>query len=134
MLTKLYIMTNKVKTNDVVYKIIGGAMDVYNHLGPGLLESVYHKALNYELNQRGLFVRSEIPVEVLYKGVSVSNDLKVDLLVDNLVVVELKSVEYLLPVHFKQLRTYMKLLNQSAGVLINFDVGDFKNGYRVVKS
>lgn len=121
-------MTNKVKTNDVVYKIIGGAMDVYNHLGPGLLESVYHKALNYELNQRGSFVRSEIPVEVLYKGVSVSNDLKVDLLVDNLVVVELKSVEYLLPVHFKQLRTYMKLLNQSAGVLINFDVGDFKNG------
>ena len=126
-------MTNKVKTNDVIYKIIGGAMEVYNHLGPGLLESVYHKALNYELNQRGLFVRSEIPVEVLYKGVSVSNDLKVDLLVDNLVVVELKSVEYLLPVHFKQLRTYMKLLNLSAGVLINFDVGDFKNGYKVVK-
>jgi len=126
-------MTNKVKTNDVIYKIIGGAMEVYNHLGLGLLESVYHKALNYELNQRGLFVRSEIPVEVLYKGVSVSNDLKVDLLVDNLVVVELKSVEYLLPVHFKQLRTYMKLLNLSAGVLINFDVGDFKNGYKVVK-
>ena len=127
-------MTNKVKTNDVIYKIIGGAMEVYNHLGPGLLESVYHKALNYELNQRGLFVRSEIPVDVLYKGVCVSNDLKVDLLVDNLVVVELKSVEYLLPVHFKQVRTYMKLLNLSAGVLINFDVGDFKNGYRVVKS
>lgn len=127
-------MTNKVETNDVIYKIIGGAMEVYNHLGPGLLESVYHKALNYELNQRGLFVRSEIPVEVLYKGVNVSNDLKVDLLVDNLVVVELKSVEYLLPVHFKQLRTYMKLLNLSTGVLINFDVGDFKDGYRVVKS
>ena len=127
-------MINKIKTNDVIYKIIGGAMEVYNHLGPGLLESVYHKALNYELNQRGLFVRSEIPVDVLYKGVCVSNDLKVDLLVDNLVVVELKSVEYLLPVHFKQLRTYMKLLNLTAGVLINFDVGDFKNGYRVVKS
>ena len=127
-------MTNKVKTNDVIYKIIGGAMEVYNHLGPGLLESVYHKALNYELNQQGLFVQSEIPVEVLYKGVKVSNDLKVDLLVDNLVVVELKSVEYLLSVHFKQLRTYMKLLNLSTGVLINFDVGDFKDGYRVVKS
>ena len=127
-------MTNKVKIDDVIYKIIGGAMEVYNHLGPGLLESVYHKALNYELNQRGLFIRSEIPVEVLYKGVNVSNDLKVDLFVDNLVVVELKSVEYLLPVHFKQLRTYMKLLNLSAGVLINFDVGDFKDGYRVVKS
>ena len=127
-------MTNKVKINDVMYKIIGGAMEVYNHLGPGLLESVYHKAMNYELNQRGLFVRSELPVEVLYKGVNVSNDLKVDLLVDNLVVVELKSVEYLLPVHFKQLRTYMKLLNLSAGVLINFDVGDFKDGYKVVKS
>lgn len=126
-------MTNKVKINDVIYKIIGGAMEVYNHLGPGLLESVYHKALNYELNQRGLFVRSELPVEVLYKGVNVSNDLKVDLFVDNLVVVELKSVEYLLPVHFKQLRTYMKLLNLSAGVLINFDVGDFRDGYRVVK-
>ena len=127
-------MTNKVKINDVIYKNIGGAMEVYNHLGPGLLESVYHKAMKYELNQRGLFVRSELPVEVLYKGVNVSNDLKVDLLVDNLVVVELKSVEYLLPVHFKQLRTYMKLLNLSAGVLINFDVGDFKDGYRVVKS
>ena len=127
-------MTNKVKINDVIYKIIGGAMEVYNHLGPGLLESVYHKAMKYELNQRGLFVRSELPVEVLYKGVNVSNDLKVDLFVDNLVVVELKSVEYLLPVHFKQLRTYMKLLNLSAGVLINFDVGDFKDGYRVVKS
>ena len=127
-------MTNKVKINDVIYKIIGGAMEVYNHLGPGLLESVYHKAMNYELNQRGLFVRSELPVEVLYKGVNVSNDLKVDLFVDNLVVVELKSVEYLLPVHFKQLRTYMKLLNLSAGVLINFDVGDFKDGYKVVKS
>lgn len=126
-------MTNKVKINDVIYKIIGGAMEVYNHLGPGLLESVYHKALNYELNQRGLFVRSELPVEVLYKGVNVSNDLKVDLFVDNLVVVELKSVEYLLPVHFKQLRTYMKLLNLSAGVLINFDVGDFRDGYWVVK-
>ena len=126
-------MTNKVKTDDVIYKIIGGAMEVYNQLGPGLLESVYHKALNYELNQRGLFVRSELPVEVLYKGVNVSNDLKVDLFVDNLVVVELKSVEYLLPVHFKQLRTYMKLLNLSAGVLINFDVGDFRDGYRVVK-
>ena len=126
-------MTDKVKTNDVIYKIIGGAMEVYNYLGPGLLESVYHKALNYELNQRGLFVRSEIPVEVLYKGVNVSDDLKVDLLVDNQVVVELKSVEHLLPVHFKQLRTYMKLLNLSAGVLINFDVGDFRNGYRVVK-
>ena len=126
-------MTNKVKINDVIYKNIGGAMEVYNHLGPGLLESVYHKALNYELNQRGLFVRSELPVEVLYKGVNVSNDLKVDLFVDNLVVVELKSVEYLLPVHFKQLRTYMKLLNLSAGVLINFDVGDFRDGYRVVK-
>ena len=127
-------MTNKVKIDDVIYKIIGGAMEVYNHLGPGLLESVYHKAMKYELNQRGLFVRSELPVEVLYKGVNVSNDLKVDLFVDNLVVVELKSVEYLLPVHFKQLRTYMKLLNLSAGVLINFDVGDFKDGYRVVKS
>jgi GxxExxY protein len=126
-------MTNKVITDNVIYKIIGGAMEVYNHLGPGLLESVYHKALKYELQLRELPVRSEIPVEVLYKGVNVSDDLKVDLLVDNLVVVELKSVEYLLPVHFKQLRTYMKLLNLSAGVLINFDVGDFKNGYRVVK-
>ena len=126
-------MTNKVITDNVIYKIIGGAMEVYNHLGPGLLESVYHKALKYELQLRALPVRSEIPVEVLYKGVNVSDDLKVDFWVDNLVVVELKSVEYLLPVHFKQLRTYMKLLNLSAGVLINFDVGDFKNGYKVVK-
>ena len=108
-------------------------MEVYNYFGPGLLESLYEKALFYELSCRNLSVQSQIPVEVNYKGNRIANDLRIDLLVDNSVVVELKAVEYLLPVHFKQVRTYMKLLNKPTGLLINFDVSDFKAGYKVIK-
>ena len=108
-------------------------MEVYNHFGPGLLESVYHKALFQELKIRGLPVLSHVPTEIFYKGAYVSDDLKLDLLVDEELVVELKAVERLQPVHFKQVRTYMKLLDKTAGLLINFDVADFKDGYKVIK-
>jgi len=108
-------------------------MEVYNHLGPGLLESVYEKALIHELKLRGLNVTSQVPVEISYKGVVVGSDLRLDILVEDLLVIELKSVEALMPVHFKQVRTYMKLLDKPAGLLLNFDVSDFKNGYRVIK-
>ncbi len=119
--------------DDLLYAIIGGAMEVYNYLGPGLLESLYEKALFFELRNRNLFVKSQIPVEVNYKGTRIANDLRLDLLVEDAVVVELKAVEYLLPVHFKQVRTYMKLLDKQTGLLINFDVADFKTGYKVIK-
>ena len=117
----------------VIYEAIGASMEVYNHLGPGLLESVYEKALIHELKLRGLNVASQIPVEISYKGVVVGSDLRLDIIVEDILVIELKSVESLLPVHFKQVRTYMKLLNKPAGLLVNFDVSDFKNGYKVIK-
>ncbi|MBR4786971.1 MAG: GxxExxY protein [Bacteroidales bacterium] len=128
-------MTRKKYTeNELIYEIIGGAMEVYNHLGPGLLESIYQKALFKELILRDLFVQSQVPVAVMYKGYCISDDLRLDLLVEKSIVVELKAVEYLVPVHFKQTRTYMKLLNIPTGLLINFDVGDFKDGYKVLRN
>jgi len=119
--------------DNLIYESIGAAMEVYNHLGPGLLESIYEKAMIYELQSRGLRVSSQMPVEVKYKNVILSSDLRLDILVEDKVIIELKSVETLMPVHFKQIRSYMKLLDISAGVLINFNVSDFRQGYKVIK-
>ena len=119
--------------DNLIYESIGAAMEVYNHLGPGLLESIYEKAMIYELQSRGLKVSSQMPVEVRYKNVTLSSDLRLDILVEDKVIIELKSVETLMPVHFKQIRSYMKLLDISAGILINFNVSDFKQGYKVIK-
>lgn len=117
----------------LIYEVIGASMEVYNVLGPGLLESVYEKALLYELKLRGLKVSSQIPVNIEYKGNVIGSDLRLDVIVEDILIVELKSVESLLPVHFKQIRTYMRLLNKPMGLLINFNVSDFKNGYKVIK-
>ena len=119
--------------DNLIYESIGAAMEVYNLLGPGLLESIYEKAMIYELQSRGLKVSSQMPVEVKYKNVTLSSDLRLDILVEDKVIIELKSVETLMPVHFKQIRSYMKLLDISAGVLINFNVSDFRQGYKVIK-
>ena len=123
-------MTN----HEISYHIRGAAMEVYNTLGPGLLESVYHKALVRELKDRGLDVKSEVPVEVYYKGDLIEEDaLRLDIVVENRVVLELKSVETLLPIHFKQLRTYLRLYNKDLGWLINFGAYDFSEGLCSVK-
>ncbi len=119
--------------DNLIYKSVGAAMEVYNHLGPGLLESIYEKAMIYELESRGLKVTSQAPVEIKYKNVTIGSDLRLDIFVEDKLIIELKSVEALLPVHFKQVRSYMKLLNVSAGVLINFNVSDFKQGYKIIK-
>ena len=118
----------------LIYECIGASMQVYNHLGPGLLEKIYEKALTYELQQRGLKVGTQVPVDIKYRGVVLDTDLRLDLIVEDELIIELKSAEDLIPVHFKQLRTYMKLLDKSAGLLINFNVADFSNGYKVLKS
>lgn len=120
-------------THELSYQIRGAAMEVYNTLGPGLLESIYHKAMIYELQSRGLSVKSEVPVEVYYKGVLIENSLRLDLLVNDQIIVELKSVEDILPIHYKQLKTYLKLSNKELGWLINFGVYDFNEGLRSVK-
>jgi len=117
----------------LVYKAIGACFEVYNALGPGLLESVYEKALIIELKLQGLDVKSQIPVDVKYKGIAIGSDLRLDILLEDTLIIELKSVESLMPVHFKQIRTYMKLLNKTEGLLVNFNVDDFKKGYKVIK-
>ena len=117
----------------LIYQAIGACFEVYNALGPGLLESVYEKALMQELKLRGLSIKSQLPVDIVYKGVSVGADLRLDIIVEDTLIIELKSVESLMPVHFKQVRTYMKLLDKPAGLLVNFDVNDFKTGYKVIK-
>jgi GxxExxY protein len=122
-------MTN----HELSYQIRGAAMEVYNTLGPGLLESIYHKAMIYELQSRGLSVKSEVPVKVYYKGVLIENSLRLDLLVNDQIIVELKSVENIQPVHYKQLKTYLKLFNKELGWLINFGAYDFSEGLRSVK-
>ena len=117
----------------LIYEAIGASFEVYNAFGPGLLESVYEKALIQELKLRGLKVASQAPVDLVYKGVSVGADLRLDVIVEDTLIIELKSVEALAPVHFKQVRTYIKLIGKPAGLLVNFDVSDFKQGYKVIK-
>ena len=119
--------------HELSYQIRGAAMEVYNTLGPGLLESIYHKAMIYELQSRGLDVKSEVPLEVYYKGILIEKSLRLDLLVEDLIIVELKSVEDILPIHYKQLKTYLKLYKKELGWLINFGAYDFSEGLRSVK-
>lgn len=118
--------------NDLSYKIIGSAMEVYKTLGPGLLESAYEKALVHELNLAGIPVQSQVGVEMSYKGVNIGEGLRLDLLVDNQIIVELKSVEELKPVHHKQLLTYLRLIDKRLGLLINFNVTDIMQGIKRV--
>ena len=114
------------------YKVIGCAMEVYNVLGPGLLETAYEKALIHELQSNGLSVSSQVPMEMQYKGVNLGEGLRLDLLVEDSIVIELKSVDELKPVHYKQLLTYLKLLDKRIGLLINFNVNDFRDGIKRV--
>lgn len=108
--------------NELTYKIRGAAFTVYRTLGPGLLERVYQEAMVYQLAKEGLSVQCEVPVPVVYDGHVLSTEMRLDLLVEDTVIVELKSVEMLLPVHKKQLQTYLKLSNRHIGLLINFNV------------
>ena len=104
-------------------------MEVYNHLGPGLLEEVYERALMYELVNAGLKVESQVALPLVYKGVDLEKSFRVDILVEEKIILELKSVAQLEPVHYKQLLSYLKLSGLRFGYLINFNEKDFKNGY-----
>lgn len=116
------------KTNDLTYEIINCALEVHNFLGPGLLESVYQKALIHELKLRGFKIDYEVPIEIYYKDINVGDSLRLDILVNEEIVIELKSVENVLPVHKKQLLTYLRLLDFEVGLLINFNVSLLKEG------
>ena len=119
--------------NDITYQIRGAIYDVYNALGPVLLESVYEEALCFELQQHGLQVARLVEVPINYKGHILKDYLKLDVLVEDQIIIELKSVEELRPVFFKQLKTYLKLMDKKLGLLVNFGEYDMRDGiHRVI--
>jgi GxxExxY protein len=116
--------------NGISGLVVDAAVSVHTKLGPGLLESVYARILAHELGKRGLSVESEVPVPVVYDGLKFEEGFRADLIVENSIVVELKSVETLAPVHAKQLLTYLKLLNFRLGLLLNFGAPLLKDGIK----
>ncbi len=114
-------MITKSFLNDLSYKIIGCAIEVHKQLGPGLLESVYLECMKKELFLRDMNFINQLLVPINYKGLLIDADYRLDLLIENSIVVELKAMEGLLPVHEAQLLTYMKLMQKPKGVLINFN-------------
>lgn len=114
-------MITKYFLNDLSYKIVGCAIEVHKHLGPGLLESVYQDCLRKEFTLRNIIFKRQLIVPVNYKGLILDTDYRLDFLVENEIVVELKAMEGILPVHEAQLLTYMKLLQKAKGILINFN-------------
>jgi GxxExxY protein len=119
--------------NDITYKIRGAAYRVHSELGPGLLESVYEAALKYELQQDGLNVVSQVSVPMIYKEIKFDVGFRLDLIVEDKIVVEVKSVESLADVHFKQTLTYLKLKNKPIGLLINFNVASLTDKVSIVR-
>ena len=123
-MTKTYL-------KDLIYQVNGCAIEVHKHLGPGLLESVYHTCLKKELTIRGLEFQTELTIPVYYKGLELETGLRCDLLVEKSLVVELKAVEKVLPIHEAQILTYMNLLEIPIGLMINFNVTHiFKEGQK----
>jgi GxxExxY protein len=112
----------------VTEQVIGAAIEVHRELGPGLLESVYEECLCHELGLRGLEFRRQVPLPVRYKGADLDAGCRIDVLVEDAVVVEVKAVERLLGVHEAQLLTYLRLANKKVGLLLNFNVPRLKDG------
>lgn len=121
--------------NEISYKIIGVAIELHKNIGPGLLESVYQSALAYDLGEVGLDVKQQVVIPFIYKEIRQDIGFRIDLLVENKVLIELKSIEDLAPVHFAQTLTYLRLSNLKLGLLINFNNTILKNGiHRIVNN
>lgn len=121
--------------NELSHIIIGVALKLHTALGPGLLESVYETALAYDLRELGLNIRTQVPVPLIYKEVKQNIGYRIDLLVEELVIVEVKSLENLAPVHFAQTLTYLRLYDRKLALLINFNIVSLKNGiHRIVNN
>jgi GxxExxY protein len=119
-------------THDLSDRVIGAAITVHRQLGPGLLESAYRRCLQCELIARGVDARSEVPVSIAYKSERIEDAFRIDLLVEGRLVVELKAVDKLHPIHTSQVTTYLKLGGYHAGLLINFNVQVLKDGLKRV--
>jgi len=120
--------------NAISYKIRGAIFQVYNKLGPGLLESIYEQALYIELESMGLKVQRQVPINVIYKGMDLGMGYRMDLLVEGLVLVEIKSVDMISNVHLKQIQTYLKVTGKPLGLLVNFNSTDLKDSIKRIVS
>lgn len=121
--------------NELSYKIIGAAMEIHKTLGSGLLESAYEAALSFDLREMGFDIKTQLPMQLIYKEVKQDVGYRLDLLVDNKVIVEIKSVENLVPVHFAQTLTYLKLADKRLALLINFNTKLLRDGiHRIVNN
>ena len=118
------------RINLITEKIIGCAISVHRGLGPGLLESAYEECLCYELTEAKLLFERQVPLPVVYKGVKLDCGYRMDLVVEDSVIVEIKAVERIIPVHEAQLLSYLKLHNKKVGLLMNFHVPILKNGLK----
>lgn len=130
-------MVNKAMTKEhldkLTYDVIGAAIEVHKSIGPGLLENVYHQCIKEELKIRGIGFKTEMVVPVNFKGLVMDTALRCDLFIEDILVVELKSVSAFAPIHQAQLLTYMKLLNAPKGVLINFNSANiFRDGQKTL--
>jgi len=117
-----------VNVNALTHDIIAAAMEVHRHLGPGLLESAYQECVCLELSKMGISFRREVALPLAYKGLKLDCSYRVDLLVEDSVIVELKAIEQVLPIHSSQLLTYLRAAHKQVGLLINFNVGVLKDG------
>ena len=121
--------------NDISYLVRGACFKIYNSLGPGLLESVYENALAYELQKAGCEVQTQVPFPVIYEEIKLEIGFRLDLLIKECVIIEIKSVENLMDVHYKQLLTYLKLTGIQLGLLINFNTTNIsKSIIRIVNN
>jgi len=116
---------------NLIYQVNGAAIEVHKNIGPGLLESVYHKCMEKELTYKGISFQTELRIPIQYKDFSIEADLKCDLVIEEMLIVELKSVKKILQIHEAQILTYMKLLEVPMGLLINFNVTNiYKEGQK----
>ena len=121
--------------NELSFKVIGIALELHKSIGPGLLESAYENALAYDLRESGLSVQQQVPMPFIYKEVKMDIGYRLDLLVENKIIIEIKSVENLAPVHYAQLLTYLKLSDLKLGLLMNFNSKLLKEGiHRIVNN
>lgn len=109
------------KLNELSYRVIGLAIEVHKNLGPGLLESAYEECLYFELVNAGLYVKKQVPLPIVYKDIKLDHGYRIDLLLEDCIVIELKTVENFTNVHSAQILTYLKLGNFPLGLLMNFD-------------
>ncbi len=119
--------------NELSYLVIGIALELHKNVGPGLLESAYENALAFDLRNTGLDVKQQVPMPFVYKDIKMEVGYRIDLMVENKLLIEIKSIDSLAPVHFSQLLTYLKLSDKRLGLLINFNTKRLRDGiHRIV--